>query len=383
MTFAGSADEAIDLVNRKDFDAIVVDLWMPGKGGFELLEALADGERSREVPVIMLTGGCPPPQYNAAGTAANSQKLKRRALEHGAVDLLHKPVHVEDLLARIDSLLRLKSYQDQLRSLNAQLDAKVKERTQSLEHARLDIIWRLAKAGEYRNEETGDHVIRVGCYSRILGERMGMPHEAISALFLASPLHDIGKIGVPDQILLKTGPLDPDERHTMERHSVIGSEILLQEPKGMMEFLRWTGSPSRYKATECPLRGPAATGEGPPAAMNCGGDPYVPQVNPLLEAAASIALSHHERWDGGGYPMGLAGKEIPIESRVVGLADTFDALCSVRPYKPAYGLGKAVEIMRHESGRHFDPEIHNAFESAVEEFVSVQKRFSDSVCQVV
>jgi len=370
MTFAGSADEAIDLIRRQDFDTIVVDLWMPGKGGFELLDALSQSQRSREVPVLMLTGAGPPPQYHAAGTPANSQKLKRRALEHGAVDLLHKPVDVEDLLARIDSLLRLKSCQDELRNLNAQLDAKVKERTQSLEHARLDIIWRLAKAGEYRNEETGDHVIRVGCYSRILGERMGMPREAVGTLFLASPLHDIGKIGVPDQILLKTGSLDPDERHTMERHSVIGSEILLQEPKGMAEFLRWLRGHGLQAAINCALEtSPGATG-------------YLPQSNPLLEAAASIALSHHERWDGGGYPMGLAGQEIPIESRIVGLSDTFDALCSVRPYKPAYSVDKAMEIMRHESGRHFDPGVHSAFESAVEELVSVQRRFSDSVCPV-
>jgi len=338
MTFLSSSDEALDLMAANPYDAVVSDLRMPGIDGFELLQKLRGSEKTGDVPVVILTG-------------AGEDDLKRQAIEYGATDLLNKPVAREDLLARINSMLRLKAVQDELKRHNALLEQRVRERTAELEASRIEIIWRLAKAGEYRDEETGNHIMRVGCYCRILAEELGMERRFTELLFLTSPLHDVGKIGIPDSILLNKGKLAPEEWRIMQSHCAVGEAILLQQPKGMEPFLAW------QEADACEQAGRSN--------------------NFLLEMAARIARAHHEWWDGSGYPDGLAGEDIPLEARIVALADVYDALGSVRPYKPAYPEDKILAIIREENGAHFDPSVLAAFENVLDKIRSIRSQYSD------
>jgi len=330
--------EALQEATRIDYDVIVTDINMPGMNGFELLTELRKSDRTRDVPVIVLTGN-------------GETDLKRRALELDATDLLTKPVHPEDLISRLRSALRTKDYQDQIKAYNRSLEAKVTERTAALESSRREIIWRLAKAGEFRDEETGNHVVRVGCYCRAVAERMGMNGNFIEAIFLAGPLHDIGKIGIPDGILLKQGKLTVDERRIMERHCVFGAEILSERPRGMRPYLAWRG-------------------------IDADTIQSIDQ-NPVIEMAIQIALHHHEKWDGTGYPRQLANEKIPIEARIVALADVYDALRSERPYKAAFSENRALEIIREGAGSQFDPTVYNAFLDSLDEIHIIQAKLSD------
>jgi putative two-component system response regulator len=339
MSFALSAEEALRVAAREDIDAVVVDVLMPGTDGFDLLSAWREGERTKDVPVVILT-------------ASDDRALKRRALDLGAADLLNKPFNREDLIARIRSVLRLKSYEDELRNQKDTLELKVKEQTAHLEQSRREIIWRLAKAGEYRDDETGNHVVRVACYCRAVAEGLGADHEFVDALFLTSPLHDIGKIGIPDRILLKRGRLTPKERRIMERHCAIGNDILTDAPKGMRVCVDWWRTGSRP--------GRLASGDW------------------ILGMASTIVMAHHERWDGRGYPGGLGGEEIPLEARIVGVADVYDALSSERPYKPAYPEQHVLAIMRGENGRHFDPAIFAVFENVLGDMRAIRAQFPDA-----
>jgi len=340
MSFVDGAHAALDQMHTASFDAVVSDVNMPGKDGFALLAEIRSSDRSKDIPAIILTG------RNEAG-------IKRRALDLGATDLLNKPVDPQDLIARLRNAVRLKEYQDKLKAQNAILKREVEERTAELADSRLDIIWRLGKVAEYRDEETGNHVVRVGCYCRAIAEALGADHELVEMLFLASPLHDIGKIGIPDAILLKRGPLSADEWEVMRQHCAIGAKILREDPKVMTAFLAWGG-----------VRASGGNAERP---------------DPLLKMASSIALTHHERWDGSGYPAGLAGADIPLESRIVALCDTYDALCSQRPYRPALPEGEALKIIRGEVGRHFDPEIYVAFERSITHLRAFQNELGDEV----
>jgi len=338
MHFALSVDEALEKIDGTEFDAIVSDISMPGKDGFALLNALSASDKTRDIPVIILTGNA-------------ENDLKRRALDQGATDLLNKPVDPEDLRARIRSVLRLKSYQDLLKNQNAILERRVRERTAELEASRLDIIGRLAKAGEYRDEDTGNHVVRVGFCCRAIAETLGMDDGFVDLISVTSPLHDIGKIGIPDHILLKPGKLTPEERRTMERHCEIGAGILQKEPKGFRLYGQLLGGDLI--------------------------DAYPKNENPFLKMASSIAMGHHERWDGKGYPGGLRGEEIPLEARIAAVTDVYDALGSKRPYKPAYPEERVRAIMGGEVGRHFDPEVFAAFQRAMDEIQSIRSQFPD------
>lgn len=338
MRFALSVDDALRQMHKASFDVVVTDIRMPDTDGFALLASLRESKGTRDIPVIVLT-------------AVEEHDTKRRALESGATDLLTKPIDREDLIARLRCALRLKARQDELKALNASLEQKVTQRTSELEYSRQDIIWRLAKAGEYRDEDTGNHVVRVACYCQLLAEELGMSRDFVETLFLASPLHDVGKIGVPDRILLKPGPLMPEERKTIERHCVIGARLLGQYPKDVPSFLLWR-----------PLRDPAARS--------------TPE-NPILKMASSIAMTHHEWWGGTGYPESLKGEAIPLEGRIAALADVYDALCSARPYKPAYPQEKTLAIMRDEARRHFDPDVYAAFEKLTEKFKAIRTVYAD------
>ncbi len=321
--FQANPQEALDEIRQGDIDAVVTDIRMPEIDGFEVLRQIRSDPATRDLPVTFLTG-------------CLEDDLKRRALDAGATDLLNKPIVSEELIARIHNMLQLRSYQNELHELNRSLEERVRRRTWELEQARLDVIWRLAKAGEYRDEETGNHVVRVGYCCRLLAEQIGMNPDYIEAISLTGSLHDIGKIGVPDAILLKPGPLTPQERKIMERHCLIGAQILLEEAKGMKSFLQW-----REEAAE---------------------DLSSRRQSVFLTMAADIARSHHERWDGAGYPHRLCGDQIPLCGRMVALADLFDALGSERPYRPAHSDEQVMDIMRSEAdGGRFDPMIFNAF----------------------
>lgn len=337
MEFVNGVEEALERCAEIEFDTVVSDVNMPVKTGLDLLEALRGDERTRTIPIIILTGNA-------------ETDLKRQALDLGATDLLNKPVGHEDLVARLRSVLRLKEYQDELRDQNAYLEQRVRERTADLENARRDIIWRLAKAGEFRDEDTGEHVIRVACCCRALALALELPDDEIQKIFLTSPLHDLGKIGIPDRVLLKTGTLDESERLIMDQHCEIGASILMAQPKAIAAFLE--------SADE--------TGLQPPAT----------EADKLREVATTIIMTHHEKWDGTGYPQGIKADEIPISGQICAVADVYDALRSERPYKKPYGVEKTMEQMRAGRGSHFSPHVFDIFESIADEFEEIRGRFT-------
>ncbi len=319
------------------FDAAVLDVRMPRLSGLELLQCMKTCDRTRDIPVVMLTG-------------LEDRDLKRQALDLGATDLLNKPVQCEDLVARLENVLRIKAYQDQLRLQTIELEKRVRQRTAELHRSRLEAIWRLGKAAEHRDNETGNHVIRVGCMARVVAATLSLDRDLVETLFVASPLHDIGKIGIPDAILLKRSPLSEAEWHVMQQHCWIGERILHEEPRPKRVFERLVGMP-----------------------VYDGG----PSSNPWIDMAARIALTHHERWDGSGYPQALAGEAIPMESRITAIVDVYDALLSRRPYKPAFPEEKALAIMANEAESHFDPEVYRAFLQALPELREISHHLPD------
>jgi putative two-component system response regulator len=337
LAFATTADQALAELRGGDFHVAICDVRMPGKDGLELLAELRAEGPTRDLPVVMLTG-------------ANEPDLKRRALDLGATDLLTKPADPEELIARIRSMLRLKAYQDDLKAQNEILEKAVRHRTAELTYSRTDIIWRLGKAAECRDEDTANHVVRVGCCCRVLAEALGLGTPHVEMIFLASPLHDIGKIGIPDHILLKPEALTPQEWTVMKRHCEIGARILAQQSKVMSAFLAWRGA-----------------SESVGAGMH----------NPLLETASAIALSHHERWDGLGYPSGLHGAQIPLEARICAIADSYDALLSERPYRSAFPEDVVLRTIREGAGHHFDPEVSAAFAESIELLREIRTELAD------
>jgi putative two-component system response regulator len=282
---------------------LLLDLHMPRMDGFELMERLGPltSER-RSIPFLVLT-------------ADVTEEAKRRALSLGARDFLTKPLDHVELLLRVRNLLQVQLLQDKLFEHNATLEELVAERTLDLEHARLEILERLALAAEYRDDATQEHAWRIGRTCFLLAVALGLPSSDAELLRRAAPLHDIGKIGIPDAVLLKPGKLTDEEFEQMKAHNTIGAEIL-------------SGSSSS-----------------------------------LLRMAERIALTHHERWDGQGYPNGLAGERIPLAGRIAAVADVFDALTHERPYKHAWTVEEAVAEIFHQGGSHFDPAVVRAFAS--------------------
>ncbi len=340
MAFFDRPEKAWDCLQERPFDVVVSDIKMPGMNGLQLLEHMQGNERTRGTPVVLLTG-------------LLDSKLKRQALDLGATDLLSKPIEVEELLARLRSAIRLKACQDELLASNRLLEERVQRRTEQLLQTYRDLIWRLGKVAEHRDMQSGNHVIRVGCMSRAIGLRMGLDRGTVENLFLAAPLHDIGKIAIPDKILMKDGPLNAREWVVMKRHCEIGERILREDSKVKTAFLEWRGA---CCASECEAI-----------------------ENRCLEMAATIALTHHEKWDGSGYPQGLVGEEIPQEARIVAIVDVFDAICSRRPYKAARPEQETLEIIRASVGSQFDPEVYAAFIQVLPEIRTIQDHFNEGV----
>jgi putative two-component system response regulator len=279
---------------------ILLDLHMPHLDGFEVMEQLGQIAEATYLPILVLTGDLDP-------------DTKQRALSMGAKDFVYKPFDPVDVQLRIRTLLETRFLYLRIQSQNHILEAKVRERTRALEDAQIEIIERLAMAAEFRDDNTGQHTQRVGQTSALVAQQLGWSDTQVNLIRRAAPLHDVGKIGVPDTILLKPGKLTVEEFDLIKTHTVIGARIL---------------SGSRF---------------------------------PLLQMAEQIAISHHEWWDGNGYTPGLKHDAIPLVGRIVAVADVFDALTQQRPYKPAWPLSQAVAEVERQRGRQFDPRVADAF----------------------
>jgi putative two-component system response regulator len=291
-------------------DLILLDVMMPGLSGWEVCAQLKADPRTHNIPVIFVT---------ALGEVAD----EARGFELGAVDYITKPVSPPIVQARVATHISL-------RNQAVHLEGLVRQRTDQLESTRLAVINRLGKAAEFKDNETGLHVIRMSRYCQVIARRAGFSEEEAELLLNAAPMHDVGKIGIPDHILQKPAKLDADEWAVMQTHATIGALII-------------------------------------------GADD-----SPLLTWARIIAHTHHEKWDGSGYPQGLAGEDIPMISRIVAIADVFDALTSVRPYKQAWPVEKALALFQEERGRHFDPFVVDCFLAALDEIEAIRLRFAET-----
>ena len=330
---------AVERMEQEQPDVVLLDVMMPEVSGLDILR-----ER-RRIPSLQLT-----PFIILSGS--QDLEVKQEALEHGATDFLGKPVEKIELTLRIKNALLLKQQYKDLEVHAHELEQEVQERTRQLERSREQILQCLARAAEYRDNETGRHVVRVGKYARVVGERLGLPKEFCGQIELAAQLHDLGKIGIPDSILLNPGKLSEEEFAVMKRHCEIGREILDPFAADEMEELRQNKSdPARLPSN---LR------------------------SPLLVLAAKIAQTHHEKWDGTGYPLGLKGEQIPIEGRITSVSDVYDALCSVRPYKEGFSVEQALRIMLAERGTRFDPKVLDAFVDQIPRIEKIRKAYSDT-----
>jgi putative two-component system response regulator len=285
-------------------DLILLDLHMPHMDGLAVMQELNQIAEATYLPILILTGDVSP-------------EARRDALSRGAKDFLHKPFSPDEVLLRINTLLETRFLYLQIQSQNQMLDAKVRERTRELEAAQIEIIERLAKAAEFRDDNTGQHTERVGQMAALIAKQIGLPDAQVSLIRRAAPLHDVGKIGIPDTILLKLGKLTEQEFEVVKTHTTIGARIL---------------SGSRF---------------------------------PILRLAEEIAFSHHERWDGYGYA-GIRGESIPLAGRIVAVADVFDALTQQRPYKEAWPVTEAIAEIDRQRQRHFDPALVDAFLAIIE-----------------
>ena len=330
---------ALHMLQQSKPDVVLLDVMMPNISGLEILAAMRADQDLCLVPVIVLT-------------AANDEETKMRALGLGPSEFLAKPVNPAELRLRLKSMLTVKAYQDHLANQSNELEARVRERTKELAESRQRIIHCLARAAEYRDNDTGQHVIRVGQYAAIIAHELGFGAKQVELIEQAAQLHDIGKIGVPDAILLKDGKLDPEEFEYVKQHCSVGNSII--GPMSCAEF------ESYQKHSQI-------------GAKLLDADGY-----PVLEMAGIIAQTHHERWDGGGYPIGLAGEDIPIEGRITAVADVFDALSSKRPYKPAFPREKCFAILEEGRGTHFDPQVIDAFFACSSKIVDIQLRYADA-----
>lgn len=293
--------QAINACQNRQYDMVLVDYNMPKLNGIDVVTILRAMSGYDLVPIIMIT-------------SMRETSVRLNALEAGVTEFLTKPVESLELNVRVRNLLNLRKSQVELAQRADDLIEAVNIKTAALAKSEEEIIWRLARAIEYRDGNTGDHVSRVARIAMLMAREMGLSEPLCRMIYLATPLHDVGKIGIPDHILSKPGSLTEEELGIMRQHVEIGVRIL---ENGQSD---------------------------------------------LLQVAERIAGGHHEKWDGSGYPYGLKGNSIPLEARIVALADVFDALCAERPYKPAWTLEKARKHVHNEKGRHFDPACVDVFE---------------------
>jgi two-component system, response regulator RpfG len=313
----GSPLKALKWLETNDVDLIITDYRMPEMNGLQFVRAVRKQERTQNIPIMMIT-------------VVSEKKVRYEALEAGATAFLTRPIDQIECRTSCRNLLQLHQQhliiQDRANWLARQVDIA----TQQIIQREREAIIHLAKAGEYRDEGTGNHVLRMAKYSRIIAEQLGtFTEEECETLEYAAPMHDIGKIGIPDKVLLKPGKLDPEEWEIMKKHSEIGHSIL-------------SNSKSKY-----------------------------------MQIGAIIAMNHHERFDGKGYPNGLKGTDIPLIARIVAVADVFDALVTTRPYKSAWSTEEALAYIQQQSGTHMDPQCVTAFFARLDDIKKIQSDYSD------
>lgn len=302
------------LENRPDL--IIVDYMMPGLDGLEFIRRCRACEALRDRPILMVT-------------AASDREVRYAALEAGATDFLTKPIDRNEFNPRVRNMLALRASMAATSSRADELARNVEEALREVHLRERETVLHLARAAEFRDPETGSHISRMSHYAALIARRLGMSEHDINILLLAAPMHDVGKLGTPDHILLKPGKLDDDELRIMRQHAEIGYEILKNSS------------------------------------------------SQVLQMAADIALHHHERFDGKGYPRGSKGDEIPLIGRIVAVADVFDALTSARPYKAAWPLEKARDYLIEERGRHFDPECVDRFLEGWDDILEIRRLYAD------
>ncbi len=321
VLFASNGPDALEIANSNPPDVILLDVMMPGMDGYSVAQRLKDKEHTHHIPVVMVT-------------ALNAVEDRVQALNVGADDFLAKPVDKAELTARVRSLVKVKAYHDHTKNYQQALEDAVNKSTQELrialsrlEIASMDTVFRLATAAEYKDEETGGHIKRISHYSTAVARKIGLNQKTCQLLLFAAPMHDVGKIGIPDRILLKPGKLNNQEWAVMRQHTTIGGKIL----------------------------------QG--------------ANNSFLRLGHIIALTHHEKWDGSGYPQGLSGDRIPLVGQIVAIADVFDALTSHRPYKEPFSLEKSLEIIRARSGSHFAPQVVEAFFATLDDIMAIKEKY--------
>lgn len=297
LLFARDGERALHLARTEAPDLVLLDVMMPGLSGYEVCESLKQDEQTTRIPVIFVT-------------ALSDVDDEARGFELGAVDYITKPVSAPIVRARVKNHLSL-------------------VRVDELAETRLAVVQRLGRAAEYKDNETGLHVIRMSHYSQLIALKAGLGETWADTLLNAAPMHDVGKIGIPDAILQKPGKLDAEEWAIMQSHAEIGAEIIGEDGSA------------------------------------------------LLDMAREVALNHHEKWDGSGYPAGLSGEDIPLSARIVAIADVFDALTSERPYKKAWSIEDATNLLREQTGKHFDPALVDAFFQCLLEILQVRDRWQE------
>lgn len=308
--------EGLNWMAGNPVDLLLVDYKMPDMNGIEVIRKFRGTPSCEHIPIIMVT-------------SIEDRKVRYEALEVGATDFLMKPVDHHECRARCRNLLTQHQQYKIIRDRSHWLERRVAEATSEIRLRERETLLRLAKAGEYRDEETGNHVIRMAKYSRLIAEELGFSSKEADVIEMAAPMHDIGKIGIKDSILLKPGKLTKEEFEIMKEHTLIGHEILKD-------------SPSQF-----------------------------------LQMGAIIALGHHEKFDGSGYPYGKKGDDIPLVARIVAVADVYDALVSERPYKNAWSVQAALEYMESQCGIHFDPDCYNAFKEQLDAILKIQNMLPD------
>lgn len=308
--------EALAWIEQNTPDLVLTDYKMPNLDGIAFTRLFRQMPYCADVPLVMVT-------------CIEDREIRYQALEAGATDFLTKPVDQVECRARCRNLLTMRHQQQIIKDRNRWLELRVRDATNAIRTRERETLIRLAKAGEYRDEETGNHVVRMARYSRLIAEELGLSAEETKVIEIASPMHDIGKIGIPDAILLKPGKHTPEEFAIMKRHTLIGYDILKD-------------SPSKY-----------------------------------LQMGATIAVGHHEKFDGSGYPYGLRGAEIPLCARIVAVADVFDALTSVRPYKHAWPVQDAIAYLRKQRGLHFDPDCVDRFLARLNRIMDIYRDLPD------
>lgn len=329
MIRAQSGDEALSALKEHAIDLILLDVMMPGMNGFELTRRVREIPSLRQLPIMLVT-------------ALREKDDHLKGVEAGCDDFISKPVDKIELLVRVRALLKVKAYHDLINDYQKQLESEIAMRTQELHQAladtkaaSLEIIQRLSTASECKDEATGNHISRMSHYAAAVARCMGLSNSSVEMILSAAPMHDLGKIGIPDRILLKPAKLSPLEWEIMKKHTLIGADIL--KDSGIE----------------------------------------------LLRVGEVIARTHHEKWDGSGYPAGLRGVEIPLYGRIVAIADVFDAMTSIRPYKAAFSVETAVDAIRAGRGNHFDPDVVDAFLEILDEIRTIKQTYETSVQQEV